>query len=126
MVHVPEEARTTGSDYLKPDFVEEREVTSVVITGEGKVEQSTFDNETKTRIVVPIRFDGQRNSGDPVQWTLNPKSAKVLSDLFGEDSANWTGKTVEITVAGEDKMRHILADKARTRKSNPDTTEELP
>ena len=126
MVHVPEEARTTGSDYLKPDFVEDREITSVVITGEGKVEQSTFDNETKTRIVVPIRYEGMRNQGDPVQWTLNPKSAKILSELFGEDSSNWTGKTIEITVAGEDKMRHILADKARTRKSNPDTTEALP
>ena len=127
MVRVPEEARTTGSDYLKADFAESREITSVVIIGEGKVEQSTFENETKTRIVVPIRYDDQR-VGDPTLWSLNPKSANVLSELFGDDSSNWTDKVVDITFAGEDKMRHILADKTRTKKSNPNTakTEALP
>lgn len=118
MVIVPQEAMATGNDYLKPDYVEEHDLTCITITGEGSVQSTDWEGKTSTRMVVPISYEGQVKDESPQLWSMNPKSARTLSTMYGEDTSKWVGKTVEITVAGVEKMRHILVDAVRTRRAN--------
>jgi len=91
---------------------------------ESEGENVTFENKDKksgemksvNKWQVEASFDGQKED-DPKVWTMNNTSFNACLDLFGDDTKDWIGKTVEITIGGEGEMRHIKVDIVRTKKN---------
>lgn len=116
------ERKSEGAGFLNREFVEQRSITALKIENEG--ESVTFENKDKKtgemksvdKWQVKASFDGQKED-DPKVWTMNNTSFNACLDLFGDDTKNWIGKTVEITIGGEGEMRHIKVDMVRTKKN---------
>ena len=116
------ERKSEGAGFLNREFVEENGITALKIESEG--ENVTFENKNKKtgemksvhKWQVQASFDGQKEN-DPNVWTMNNTSFNSCIDLFGDDTKNWIGKSVEITIGGEGEMRHIKIDMLRTKKN---------
>ena len=107
----------TGGSNLKAVFVEEKKIANVKIADEGEyvTYQAKKEGEKdSTKLVVGISFDGQKDS-DPHRWSMNNKSMNSLINKWGDDTAVWVGKSVEINLAGEGEYRHIVVDEIRTK-----------
>ncbi len=106
-----------GGSNLKASFVEERKITSLKITNEGEYvtykPRNDGEKET-TKLVLGVEYDGITSS-DPNKWSMNNKSMNALIDKWGDDTAVWVGKAVEINIAGEKEYRHIVVDEMRTK-----------
>ena len=114
------EKKSEGGNYLKREFVEQREITSLKIETEG--ESVEFENKDKngemkkvSKWQIGVSYDGQKDD-DPNVWTMNNTSFNACIDLFEDDTAKWIGKTVDITIGGEGEMKHIKVDVVRSKK----------
>lgn len=103
-------AKQTG-EYLKGDFVKDRNITEFQIISEPKDVDSDFGRKLQCEVTFP----GQEKE-DPFKWTLNKKSRNILVDYFGTNSENWMNKTVPIESAPTEKGRAIYVDEARLKK----------
>ena len=106
-----------GGSNLKAAFVEERKISSVKIDDEGEYvtypAKKEGDKES-TKLVIGVTYDNQTDS-DPNRWSMNNKSMNSLIEKWGDDTAVWVGKSVEINLAGEGDYRHLVVDEIRTK-----------
>jgi len=112
------EKGNTGGNNLKVEFVEERKLIQLKILDEGRMETYEPQKEgekSSTKLVCGVSYDGQK-TGDPTDWSMNNKSRNALIDIFGDDTAAWVGKEVEITLEGTGEFKHIMVDVLRTKK----------
>ncbi len=106
-----------GGNNLKVEFIQERKITSLKITDEGEMvtyEAKKEGDKASTKLVVGVSYEGQGKE-DPNRWSLNNKSRNALIDIWGDDTENWVGKTVEITISGDGDYKHIIVDSLRTK-----------
>ena len=111
---------------MSAEFVEDRNLTAIRIVDEGEIvefEQKNGKMERKPCVGI-VYADMQ--PGDPTKWTLNNKSRNALIDIFGKETRKWINQVVEITLAGEDKYRHITVDRMRTKPAAAQSTIEEP
>ena len=107
----------TGGSNLKVEFIQENKITSLKITDEG--EMVTYDarkegDTPSTKLVMGVSYEGQGKE-DPQKWSLNNKSRNALIDIWGDDTADWKGKTAEIAISGDGDYKHIVVDSLRTK-----------
>ena len=116
------EKKSEGGNYLKREFVEAKGVTSLKLENAG--EDVSFENKDKKtgemktvyKHQCKVSYDGQKED-DPDLWTMNNTSFNACYELFGENTDDWVGKTVEITIGGEGEMKHIKVDIVRSKKN---------
>jgi len=111
------EKGNTGGNTLKVADVVEKKITSLKITDEGVMR--TYEGEKEgdkstTKLVIGVTYDDQRE-GDPTFWSMNNKSRNALIDIWGDDTADWVGKTAEISISGDGEYKHIVVDTLRTK-----------
>jgi len=107
----------TGGSNLKATFVEEKKIANVKISDEGEYVTYKARKEGEkdsTKLVLGITYDGQ-SSSDPDRWSMNNKSMNTLIEKWGDDTAVWVGKQVEINLEGVGEYRHIVVDAIRTK-----------
>jgi len=115
------EKKSEGGNYLKRKFVETRGVTSLKIANSGEEisfdikDNSTGEPKTVKKWQLKVSYDGQKED-DPNLWTMNNTNFNACFDLFGKNTDDWVGKTVEITLGGEGEMKHIKVDVVRSKK----------
>ena len=116
------EKKSEGGNYLKREFVEARGVTSLKLESAGEdvsfenKDKKTGDMKTVYKHQCKVSYDGQKED-DPDLWTMNNTSFNACFELFGKNTDDWVGKTVEITVGGEGEMKHIKVDIVRSKKN---------
>jgi hypothetical protein len=115
------EKKSEGGIFLKQKFVETKGITSLKIKNSG--EEVTFENKNKKgemtvahKWQVKVSYDGM-TEGDPNLWTMNNTSFNACIELFGNETNNWVGKTVEISIGGEGDMKNIQVDTIRSKKN---------
>lgn len=111
------EKGNTGGNNLKVEFVQQRKISSLKITDEGEMvtyEAKNDGEKSSTKLVLGVSYDGMRKE-DPQKWSLNNKSRNALIDVWEDDTAEWVGKTAEITISGDGEYKHILVDTLRTK-----------
>ncbi len=111
------EKGNTGGNNLKVEFVHEKKITSLKIEDEGEMityEAKKEGDSPSTKLVIGVSYNGQ-SDGDPNKWSMNNKSRNALIDIWGDDTAEWVGKTAEISIAGEGEFKHIVVDTLRTK-----------
>lgn len=111
------EKGNTGGKNLKVEFIQERKISSLKITDEGEMityEAKKDGDKASTKLVIGVIYEGIRKE-DPEKWSLNNKSRNALIDVWGDDTAEWVGKTAEITISGDGEFKHILVDTLRTK-----------
>jgi len=111
------EKGNTGGNTLKVVDVVDKKLTSLKITDEGEMRTYEAEKEgdkSTTKLVIGISYNGM-GDGDPKQWSMNNKSRNALIDIWGDDTANWVNKTVEIQLEGSGEYRHITVDSLRTK-----------
>ena len=101
-------------NFLTAGFVRERRVTTLRVTDAGTM--VTFEQKGRSveKISLGIEYEGMKGE-DPNTWTLNNKSRNALIDIFGNDTAKWVGRVVEINLDGSGEYEHITVDTMRTR-----------
>ena len=111
------EKGSTGGNNLKVEFIQEHKITSLKVTDEGEMvtyEAKKEGESSSTKLVVGVSYEGQGKE-DPAKWSLNNKSRNALIDIWGDDTANWVGKTAEISLSGDGEYKHIIVDTLRTK-----------
>ena len=101
-------------NHLTAKFVQENRITAITITNEGEYVKFEQNGKEVEKISLGIEFNGRR-SDDPATWTLNNKSRNALITIFGKDTADWIGKTVELKIEGMGEYTHITVDTLRTK-----------
>lgn len=111
------EKGNTGGNTLKVADVVEKKITSLKITDEGEMRTYEAEKEgdkSSTKLVIGVLYEGMTDT-DPHQWSMNNKSRNALIDIWGDDTTEWVGKTVEIQLEGTGEYRHITVDSLRTK-----------
>ncbi len=88
------------SKYVTADLVKNSESKKLVTTDEGKYEDVTYNNETSTRLTIPVEVDGKAKI-----WRPNRDSVKNMSEAHGKDTKEWVGKPTSLrimTIQGKD------------------------
>lgn len=111
-------------EYLKGDFVKERNITELKIENEPK----DVSGEYGMKLECKVSFNGQTKE-DPTTWTLNKKSRNVLIDHFSQpgvkfDSVILVGQTIPIESAPTEKGRAIYVDVEKLKLIKPEPTQE--
>ncbi len=101
-------------NHLTAKFVQENRITAITITSEGEYVKFDQNGKEVEKISLGIEYGGQR-SDDPKNWSLNNKSRNALIQIFGEDTAQWIGKTVELKIEGAGEYTHVMVDTLRTK-----------
>ena len=107
----------TGSNNIKVAFVLQNRITTLTIEDEGELKIYEPKNEgerPKERLNIGVSYQGKRDD-DPDRWSMNNKSRNALIDIFGDDTRNWVGKNIEITISGQGEYQHIVVDTMRTK-----------
>ena len=79
----------TEGQYVNADLVEKSTKKTLVITGAGSYEKTEYGN----KLSLPVEIDGKQKT-----WNPNKDSAVNLLNAWGEDTINWVGKPVKLTV----------------------------
>lgn len=111
------EKGNTGGNTIKVEFVHDKKITSLKIKDEGDMvtyEAKKEGDSASTKLVIGVAYDGQ-GDGDPNKWSMNNKSRNALIDIWGDDTADWVGKTAEISTSGDGEFKHIVVDTLRTK-----------
>ncbi len=111
------EKGNTGANTIKVEFVHKKKITSLKIKDEGEMvtyEAKKEGDSASTKLVIGVSYEGQ-GDGDPTRWSMNNKSRNALIDIWGDDTADWVGKTAEISTSGEGEFKHIVVDTLRTK-----------
>ena len=93
---------------------------TILIKDEGIWQESKFtydDGNAKNDFVIKIEHNGEEKI-----MTLNKKNRTSLIEVYGTDTANWVGKTVELTkktieVGGVDReaIRFKISDQGEAK-----------
>lgn len=103
--------------FLNAAYVVSNLVSEIIILNEGKEVEKNFDNKKSKALELQVQVDAKDK---PIKdWTLNGTSHATLIKCFGDETKNWIGKRVCITVAktslGKDA---INVDEVRTKLAN--------
>ena len=109
------EKKTEGGNYLKVKFVEQREITELEITGEITEVEFNNDGKVTKKYQADVAYEGQ-NKSDPSVWTMNSSSSNTLIDLISDDTDEWRGVKLPITIDGSGEYKHFKVDKVRLKK----------
>ena len=74
---------------LKAEHIKESDNKVAVVTGEGEFKEIKFGKA----LVVDVQFNKM-----PKELMLNQRSAKAIMGVYGEDTADWVGKKIELGV----------------------------
>jgi hypothetical protein len=110
--------KQTG-EYMKGEFVKERQITDLKIEDEPK----DVSGEFGVKLECKVSFAGQMKE-DPFKWTLNKKSRNVLIEHFSVpgtkfDSVILVGQTIPVETGATEKGRAIYVDEARLKLIQP-------
>jgi len=76
--------------FLKPEMVKDGD--TVEILDEGTIRESKFG---KDRVVVTVKLP----NGETALWSLNQTTLNALIQGYGDETKNWVGKKVKVTIA---------------------------
>lgn len=108
----------TGGEFLKASFVKTNKIVELKIMNKDDFERVTFEGKdgkkSQTKLQAKVIYNNYKPGSDmPNKWTMNGKSQNALIEAWGDDTDNWVGKKIPITIAGEGEMQHILVDSMR-------------
>lgn len=108
----------TGGEFLKAIFVKTNKIVELKIVGKDDFERVTFagkdGKKDQIKLQAKVIYNNYKPGSDmPNKWTMNGKSQNALIEAWGDDTDNWIGKKIPITIAGEGEMQHILVDSMR-------------
>lgn len=96
-----------GGNYLKGEFVQEKEITEVVIDGKAEVVEKIFTDKAtgKEEKKELVEVDVVCNNDDKsrVLWTMNTTSRNMMCEILGKDETKWIGKEIPIIVDTSNK-----------------------
>lgn len=106
-----------GGDFLKAGYVKEHKIPELLIISDAEIAKFKDKEGVETeKLQFKIQYEGyQENKGMPDIWTLNGKSKNALIDAWGDDTDNWKGKPIPITLAGDGEYVHIKVDELRIK-----------
>lgn len=109
---------TIESKFLKADWLIPLGITRVKITTEAQPIEKEFSGKLKKSLECEVECDIPTK--DVKTWGMNITSQKSLMNLFGPDTKNWVGKTIElqyVNVQGSDK-KSIQVNELGTKNAN--------
>jgi hypothetical protein len=91
-----EKAQTGGAAYLNKKAMQEKGVKTVII----KTEPKLVDVEYEGKVSKKLECICSTNVLDPaeVTWQMNATTQNFLIDKFGNDTALWVGKEIELAI----------------------------
>ena len=111
----PREKATT--EYLKPRFVKENAVRRLLLLEEMQLVESQYEGkEPETKLTGKVQC--QILSKAEKVWSMNWTSANSLIKLFGKDTKEWKGRTIQILVMPVSGHESILVDEMGTEELN--------
>ena len=75
--------------YIKPEHIQESNNKIAVVTDAGEYKKSTFGEQ----LVIGVQFNKISQ-----YLNINQRSAKAIMGVYGEDTADWVGKKIELGV----------------------------
>jgi len=114
MVKVEKDA--TGGNFLKASYVKEHKISELLIVGDAEIAEFTNDGKVTKKLQFKTQYEGYKDNKEmPDTWTLNSKSKNALIDAWGNDTDNWKGKPIPITLSGDGEYLHIKVDELRIK-----------
>lgn len=96
-----------AGNYLKGEFVQEKEITEVVIDGRAEVVERTFTDKAtgkeETKQLVEVDVVCNNDDKSRVLWTMNATSRNMMCEILGTDETKWIGKEIPIIVDTSNK-----------------------
>jgi len=96
-----------GGNYLKGEFVQDKEITEVVIDGRAEVVEKTFTDKAtgkeETKQLVEVDVVCNNDDKSRVLWTMNATSRNMMCEILGTDETKWIGKEIPIIVDTSNK-----------------------
>jgi hypothetical protein len=81
------------SEYINGDWCIKNNVTQVIFLEEPVYQQTDFGMRLRAKVQC-------NDSARSIKlWTLNKTSEKTLIEFFGDETRNWIGKPIPITVS---------------------------
>jgi len=106
-----------GIEYLKPKFVTDNLVRRITILEELQLQESQYEGKEPEEKLTG-KVECQIDSKPQRIWSMNWTSANTCIELFGKDTKDWKGKTVQILVMPVSGHDSILVDKMGTAELN--------
>lgn len=74
------------------EFLRSTDITGevlAVVAGEGEYKDTKYGR----KLNMPITINGEKKT-----WTLNATSQGKIGDVYGDDTVDWVGKAIKLTV----------------------------
>ena len=114
MVKVTKDA--TGGNFLKAAYVKENKISELLIVSNAEHAEFTNEGKTTKKLQFKINYEGFSEDKEmPDTWTLNSKCKNALIDVWGDETDDWKGKPIPITLSGDGEYMHIAVDELRIK-----------
>jgi len=102
------------STYVNADFVESRRIPEVGFTKDVEVSENQYQKGRKQH-TVEVEFSG-KVAEDPSTLRLTPRSINILIDRIGNESKDWLGRKIPISIEGDGQYRTVVVDAVKLQR----------